>query len=269
MNRIQSLRIVFDMDELGRNCEIYGRPSKKSGVGLEWGEVGIRGNQLMWEMERFGEKLAMPMAGLPALRELDIRIDTHSNGPIIPILPAILGRLMTDLREAFEFGHFNGLTSLRLTAATNDLVPLLRSVSTSEICSSLRSFYCKRRPEELVQYPRYFPETPGKKTVYIDGQFKARESGSKQLLAGLVWRCPKLRDLTIPEWALFSRALRLHPENIGLERLAVLGTDIVPVPRAKPTEDINSMKRLTRRGVVNLELHGGKLPTSKAHLGKF
>ena len=217
----------------------------------------------MQEMERLGEKLAMPMAGLPALKELDIRIARHSESSGHPILLAVLARLMADLRDAFELGQFNGLKSLRLSAATNDFVPLLRSISASDVCSNLQTLYCARQREQFVSYPRTFPGSQGKQTVVIDGQLKARESGSKELLACLVSRCPELKDLTIPDWSLFSRAMRLHPNNSGLKRLAILGTQIRL--RGEETEDVRCLKRLVQERQVNLKVHSIRIPTGSMY----
>ena len=73
-------------------------------------------------MQLLGSNLARPMAGLPALKKLDVRIKTHPDLPIIPILPAVLEQFLGESYNAFHGGHFVGLRSVRLTAGANDLV---------------------------------------------------------------------------------------------------------------------------------------------------
>lgn len=114
-------------------------------------------------IETFTVYLISPVAGLPALNELDIRIKPHRDLPVTPILSAVLDWLIIMLGLLLQQGVFSGLSSLRITAGTNDLTPLLRCVDDLETCLTLQSFHCDHLFEQSVRWP----ECP----VYCDDIF--------------------------------------------------------------------------------------------------
>lgn len=230
LDRIQRLRIVVNMKELSRYCTDDAKREE-------------RGQKLLEEMERLGQNLTRPMAGLPALKGLDVRIQTYPCWPISPNLLDILDQFMTDLQTAFVCGHFIGLRSLNLIVGANCLVPILRSVLASKTCSMLRSFSC-------CELPEYFrPRPPRRMAVYISGPLIVHGPGSEDLIVGVVSSCPQLRNLSIPSRALFHENLKLHPENKGLDRLFVVGN----MDTIHEAEKIASIKRLTPKRGIELE----------------
>ncbi|KAK3489635.1 hypothetical protein B0T13DRAFT_406004 [Neurospora crassa] len=233
LDRIQRLRIDINMKALGRYCTDDAKPS-------EWEE---RSQKLLEEMERLGQNLTRPIAGLPALKGLDVRIQTWPHWPISPNLLDILDQFMTDLQAAFECGHFVGLRSLRLIVGANYLAPILRSVLASKTCSMLRSFSCCQLPE----FSR--PQPLRRRAVYIHGPLIVHGPGSEDLIVDAVSSCPQLRNLSIPSRALFHKNLRLHPENKGLDRLFVVGN----MDTIHEAEKIASIKKLTPKRGIELE----------------
>lgn len=235
LDRIQRLRIDINMKSLDTYCTHDAKPS-------EWKE---RSQKLLEEMERVGQNLTRPMAGLPALKGLDVRIQTWPHWPMSPNLLDILDQFMTDLQTTFVCGHFVGLRSLRLIVGANYLAPILRSVLASKTCSMLRSFSCRQLPE----YSR--PQPLRRMAVYSSGPLIVHGPGSEDLIVGVVSSCPQLRNLSIPSRALFHKNLKLHPENKGLDRLFVIG-DMDTIHEA---EKIASIKRLTPKRGIELEVN--------------
>ncbi|EGO56953.1 hypothetical protein NEUTE1DRAFT_102206 [Neurospora tetrasperma FGSC 2508] len=139
LDRIQKLRIVVDIKELSRYCTDDAKPSK-------WEE---RGQQLLEEMERLGQNLTRPMAGLPTLKGLDVRIETHPDLPATPKLPDVLDHVLASetcsmlrsfsccqLSELIRPGspgrmevYINGMLKVREPGSENLIVAVVSSCS--------------------------------------------------------------------------------------------------------------------------------------------
>ena len=222
-----------------------------------------KAKQLLEMMRRLGRNLMRPMAGLPALKELDVRIKTHPNLPVTPILPIVLDQLKADLGTALREGQFAGLNSLRLTAGASDLVPIMHELLESKTCSTLQSLHCKQLTEDVLSYrTTRLPGTPGGKPVLIDGVLKA-QCCSQSLTAAIVSKCPDLKNLSIPTAVLLDKNLKLHEKNNGLESLVLMGST------RRATEGITSMKRLTLKRKPVLKIYWGGDAWNMYATGKF